>query len=60
MQYKEGDGTVLPITVYTIEEERAIEDKIFVKNMIFGCIYVVEVVIAFILYFNKRKNGGKI
>lgn len=60
MQYKEGDGTVLPITVYTIEEERAIEDRIFIKNMIFGCIYVVEVVIAFIIYFNKRKNGGKI
>ena len=56
IEYKEGDGTALPITVYTVDEMGSIEDRLFIKNVLFGCLYFAEIVIAGAMYVKKRKR----
>lgn len=54
IRYTERDGTLLPITVYTYDDLREAEQKAAVRNVIFGCLYVAEVVAVLAFYFKKR------
>lgn len=54
VRYTPKDGTVLPITVCTYGDLHEAEDKVAVRNVVFGVGYCVEVIIAFLVYFKKR------
>lgn len=54
VRYTPKDGTVLPITVCTYGDLHEAEDKVAVRNVLFGVGYCVEVLITFLVYFKKR------
>lgn len=56
MRYTAKEGTILPITVCTQDDLREAEEKVAVRNVIFGVLYCIEVVAILLLYFKKREK----
>ena len=50
------DGSVLPITVYTYDDYRDGKHIVSQRNVIFACIYVLEVVAAIFVYAYVRRR----
>ena len=54
MRYSPKNGTVLPITVCTYQELEEAERVAAVRHVIFGVVYVLEVLITLLVYARKR------
>jgi len=54
MRYSPKDGTVLPITVCTYEELEEARQVASVRHVIFACVYVLQIILALLIYFLKR------
>ncbi len=56
VSYSPKEGTVLPITVYTYEEQRVARNISELITSAYCLLYPIEIVVAFILYYRKRAN----
>ena len=56
VEYTPGEGTVLPITVYTYSEQDRAEQKVSVLHVIFAAAYCIECFAVVLFYFKKRKR----
>ena len=56
VEYTPGEGTVLPITVYTYNEQDMVKEKVSVLNVIFAAAYCIECFAVVLCYFKKRKK----
>lgn len=54
IDYTEKDGSLLPITVYTYDEQQEAEFRVVVRHVIFSCLYALEAAAVLAFYFRKR------
>lgn len=54
IRYTEQDGDLLPITVSTYDDLRIAEHKVTFRHCVFGLIYALELITAFVIYLTKR------
>ena len=55
LRYTPKDGTVLPITAYTYDDLQEGEQKAAIRHVIFGVIYVVEIIVVLLFYLLKKR-----